>query len=82
MNTLLQAAKDQANAFGFLVTETIEHDIFERCDVLVCKVDRIGPPAMMHAYSPSPFNDRLVSGNWAEFIKWVANLTAHHYYQS
>jgi hypothetical protein len=76
MNTLYQAAKDQANKLGFIVvSERMESGIYGDAPVLVCKVDRIGPPAMMQHWKRSPFNDRFVSGAWYFFIDWVAELT-------
>lgn len=76
MNALYYAAKVQAEKLGFIVTyEKMESGVFGDAPVLVCKVDRIGPPAMMQHWKKSPFNDRFVSGAWYFFIAWVAKIT-------
>jgi hypothetical protein len=76
MNAMYQAAKVQAEKLGFIITcEQMESGIFGYPPVLVVKVDRIGPPAMMQHWKRSPFNDRFCSGAWYFFIEWVAKLT-------
>lgn len=81
MNQLYVSAKEQANKFGFTVTEKEERDIDTGKMVLVVKVDRIGPPCMMQHYKPSPFNDRFSCGAWWFFIEWVAKLNTKAQYQ-
>lgn len=76
MNAMYQAAKVQAEKLGFIVvSEQMESGIFGDPPVLCCKVDRIGPPAMMQHWKPTPFNDRFVAGAWYFFIEWVAKIT-------
>jgi hypothetical protein len=73
----VDTAKTIAEQMGFIVTQKTEHDIFERMDVEVYKIDRIGPPAMLKHYVPSPFNDRLVSGPSLALVEWVGRLCEH-----
>jgi hypothetical protein len=66
-------AKSIARDMGFLVTESVEQGI-EASPVIVYRVDRIGPPAMLQHWRPSPFNDRLVAGPGPSLIEWVWDL--------
>jgi len=76
MNAIYEAAKAQANKLGFIITsEKMESGIYGDPAVLVVKVDRIGPPAMMLHWKRSPFNDRFSSGAWYFFVEWVAQIT-------
>ncbi len=63
-----------AREFGFIVTSQIEHGVFGDPPVMVYHIDRIGPPAMLHAWRPSPFNDRLVTGPGPSLVEWVWKL--------
>jgi hypothetical protein len=76
MDAFYEAAKTQANKLGFIITsERMETGIYGDLAVLVVKVDRIGPPAMMQHWKPTPFNDRFCSGAWYFFVEWVAKIT-------
>ncbi|WP_156436069.1 hypothetical protein [Bradyrhizobium pachyrhizi] len=62
---------------GFIVTERLEHGVFGDPPCIVYHIDRIGPPAMMHAWTPSPFNDRLVAGPAPALVDWAWRLLLH-----
>lgn len=72
--TEIDTAKTVAAQMGFLVSETIGYGVFGDPPVVVYHIDRIGPPAMMKHWLPSPFNDRLVAGAAPSFVEWVNKL--------
>jgi len=72
-----QSAKTDLSSLnlGFFISkEENLWDMDEGVSVPCVNIDRIGPPAMMHAWTPGPINDRLCGGHRAAFVEWVGCL--------
>jgi hypothetical protein len=73
-------AVDTLAALGlglFVSREHVDFDMYTGEGWACVTVDQVGPRPMMHAYTPSPINDRLVSGNQTHFVEWVARVAQH-----